>query len=111
MGAGLLAGVAALEGAREVVLHHHERWDGSGYPNAIRGRAISQGARVFAVADSIDAMLSPKPWRAPMTLDAMVGEIERGSGTLYDPDVVQAFSELGERTWLSVREDQPEPLS
>ncbi len=111
MGAGLLAGVAALEGAREVVLHHHERWDGSGYPNAIRGRAISLGARIFAVADSIDAMLSPKPWRAPMTLDAMVGEIERGSGTLYDPDVVQAFSELGERTWLSVREDQPEPLS
>ncbi|MEC9466131.1 MAG: HD domain-containing phosphohydrolase [Myxococcota bacterium] len=112
MGAGLLAGVPALKAAREVVLHHHERWDGSGYPNAIRGRAISLGGRIFAVADSIDAMLSPKPWRGPMSLDAMVQEILHGSGTLYDPDVVDAFSQVEPRRWITVREDQPEePLS
>ena len=111
MGASLLSGIQALESAREVVLHHHERWDGSGYPNAIQGRAICMGARIFGVADSIDSMLSPKPWRAAMSVDVMTQEIERGSGALYDPDVVTAFSEIDSDQWLSVREDQPEPLS
>ncbi len=73
------------------VLHHHERWNGNGYPDGLVGEAIPLGARIIFVADSYDAMTSGRLYRAPLSSPEAAREIERGSGTLYDPGVVEAF--------------------
>ncbi len=73
------------------VLHHHERWNGNGYPDGLVGEAIPLGARIIFVADSYDAMTSGRLYRTPLTSAEAAREIERGSGTLYDPAVVEAF--------------------
>ncbi len=77
-----------------VVRSHHERWDGCGYPDGLAGRAISLGARVFAVADALDAMTSHRPYRRARRWSSAVREIKRGAGGQFDPDVVAVFSEL-----------------
>src|SRR5438874_1097087 len=71
-----------------IVLQHHERLDGSGYPRGIGGNAILPGAKILAVADAADAMLSDRPYRAPLGIDAVVAELKQGKGQLYDPRVV-----------------------
>jgi putative nucleotidyltransferase with HDIG domain len=73
------------------IRHHHERWDGTGYPDGRRGLEISLLARVLAVADGYDAMTSPRSYRAPRTLAAACDELDRVSGTQYDPQIVNAF--------------------
>jgi diguanylate cyclase (GGDEF)-like protein len=98
LGAELLDGVALLagEGIR-VVRSHHERWDGRGYPDRLRGDEIPLGARVFAVADSLDAMTSNRPYRAPIAWEEAVDEIKEQAGRQFDPEVVAAFSAVEER--------------
>jgi HD-GYP domain-containing protein (c-di-GMP phosphodiesterase class II) len=88
----MLGGVAFLQGrGLEVVRAHHERWDGTGYPDATAGTDIPLGARVFAVADTLDAMTSDRPYRrAGRWRDAGV-EVLRQSGRQFDPTVVRAF--------------------
>jgi diguanylate cyclase (GGDEF)-like protein len=73
------------------VLHHHERWDGTGYPDALAGEAIPLGARIIFVADAFDAMTSNRMYRSPMSRAAAIEEVERCAGTQFDPDVVRAF--------------------
>ena len=73
------------------IRHHHERWDGAGYPDGLRGRAIPIGARVIAVADAYDAMTSDRPYRKALPHETAIAELQRGAGTQFDPDVVQAF--------------------
>jgi len=90
IGYDILAGVDFPWPVREMVLQHHERLDGSGYPNGLRGDQIEIGARIIAVADVVDAMSSHRPYRAAVGVDAAVGTITRGSGTVFDPDVVDA---------------------
>jgi ribonuclease P protein subunit RPR2 len=92
LGEQMLGGVAFLQGrGLEVVRAHHERWDGTGYPDAIAGTDIPLGARVFAVADTLDAMTSDRPYRrAGRWGDAGV-EVLRQSGRQFDPTVVRAF--------------------
>ena len=80
-----------LEGAVEIVRTHHERWDGAGYPSGLAGEQIPLAARVFAVADSFDAMTSDRPYRRAMSLDQALEEIRRGAATQFDPTVVRAF--------------------
>ncbi|HEY3542159.1 MAG TPA: diguanylate cyclase [Gaiellaceae bacterium] len=93
LGEQLLAGVEILQGAGlQIVRSHHERWDGSGYPDGLSGRAIPLAARVFAVADSLDAMTSDRPYRETGTWHDAVDEIERNAGTQFDPAVVDAFA-------------------
>jgi HD-GYP domain-containing protein (c-di-GMP phosphodiesterase class II) len=75
----------------EVVLQHHERIDGSGYPEGLKGNQIHLGARIIAVADVIDAMTTHRPYRAGLGLQTAEEEVERGRGTLYDEDVVAAY--------------------
>ena len=77
--------------AAEIVLAHHEHWDGTGYPRSLRGRDIPVGARIFAVIDAYDAMRSTRPYHQPMTSAQAVDEIRRFSGTQFDPEVVEAF--------------------
>jgi response regulator RpfG family c-di-GMP phosphodiesterase len=92
IGAQILHDVALLQGAGlDVVRHHHERWDGAGYPDRLAADQIPLGARVFAVADTLDAMTSDRPYRAALGWDDAVEEIMAQSGRQFDPDVVQAF--------------------
>lgn len=92
-GAAILQPVAALRelGVVDMVLHHHERWDGKGYPHGLKGRAIPLGARIITVADALSAMLQDRPYRTALSLDRAYAEIVRCAGTQLDPDVVDAF--------------------
>jgi response regulator RpfG family c-di-GMP phosphodiesterase len=93
IGAELLAGVPLLGGeGLEVVRCHHERWDGGGYPFGLAKDEIPLGARLFAVADALDAMTSERPYRRPLAWQAAVDEILRGMGSQFDPQVVRAFA-------------------
>lgn len=89
-GARLLSGVFADE-VVAVVRWHHERWDGRGYPDALPGGAIPFQARVVAVADAFRAMRERRPYRAPVEVSEAVAELERGAGTQWDPECVEAL--------------------
>jgi cyclic di-GMP phosphodiesterase len=92
MGEQMLRGVAFLQGEGiAVVRAHHERWDGAGYPDGLAGTDIPVGARVFAVADALDAMTSDRPYRRAGPWSGAVREIEAQSGRHFDPIVVRAF--------------------
>ena len=80
--------------AQRIALHHHEKWDGSGYPDGLAGTAIPYEARIAAVADVFDALTSKRPYKAAWSFDDAVAEIQRGSGTHFDPAVVDAFSSI-----------------
>jgi diguanylate cyclase (GGDEF)-like protein len=82
-----------VEPIAEWVLHHHERWDGSGYPDRLRGEEIPLGARIIFVADAFDAMTSERVYRKPLSERDAVSELERCAGSQFDPAIVGAFSE------------------
>lgn len=92
-GAAILRPVIGLNrlGVVDMVLHHHERYDGKGYPNKLAGGAIPLGARIIAVADSLSAMLQNRPYRKAMDFDTAMAEVVRCSGTQFDPRVVEAL--------------------
>jgi len=92
LGAQMLGGVAFLrDGAVDVVRSHHERWDGTGYPDALRGDEIPLAARIFAVADALDAMTSHRPYRESIGWRAARREIVAEAGEQFDPEVVAVF--------------------
>ncbi|MES1247662.1 MAG: HD domain-containing phosphohydrolase [Actinomycetota bacterium] len=94
IGEQMLAGVAVLQGpGLHIVRSHHERWDGKGYPDALGGEEIALGARVFAVADALDAMTSNRPYRRALSWRTARDEIVAQSGKQFDPQVVEAFRE------------------
>jgi ribonuclease P protein subunit RPR2 len=98
LGEQMLGGVAVLQGARpEVVRSHHERWDGDGYPDRLGGEDIPVGARVFAVADTLDAMTSDRPYRRALPWASAGAEILRQRGGQFDPAVVRAFQDAEPR--------------
>jgi HD-GYP domain-containing protein (c-di-GMP phosphodiesterase class II) len=90
-GASLVRPIRAALPALPYVLHHHERWDGHGYPNGLSGPTIPLEARVLAVADAFDAMTSPRPYRQTFTIERALEEIELCAGTQFDPQVAEAF--------------------
>ncbi len=87
----ILAQVPYLRPAARVVLAHHERWDGGGYPRGLKGENIPLGARIFAISDSYDAIISDRPYRDGKSPDAALQEILRCAGTQFDPKAVEAF--------------------
>ena len=89
-GYNILRRVADFQDIAVLILHHHERWDGQGYPDGLSGADIPLGSRIIAVADSIDAMMSGRSYRAAMTGAACRCEIEKNSGIMYDPRVASA---------------------
>jgi HD-GYP domain-containing protein (c-di-GMP phosphodiesterase class II) len=99
VGYELVKSISLLAGAEEVVLTHHERFDGSGYPQKMKGEEIPFGARIFAVADTLDAGTSNRPYRAALPLQVARDVIERGSGTLFDPLVVATSPRAPSDTW------------
>jgi HD-GYP domain-containing protein (c-di-GMP phosphodiesterase class II) len=90
-GARMIRGVRALRSALPCVLHHHERWDGGGYPAGLAGTAIPRPARILAVADAFDAMTSTRPYSAALPHEAAVAEVGRCAGTQFDPAATSAF--------------------
>lgn len=77
-----------------ILRHHHERWDGLGYPDGLRGEAIPVGARIIGVVDAFDAMTQYRIYRAPMSVPDAVAELRRGRGSQFDPDLVDTFIEV-----------------
>jgi putative nucleotidyltransferase with HDIG domain len=104
-GARILAGIPYLSGAAEIVHHHHEHYDGSGYPDGLAGEDIPLGARIFSLADALDAMTSDRPYRKAMTLEDAITEIERCSGKQFDPSIVSAFLRIPVDRLAAVRSD------
>jgi len=102
-GLRIIEGVDFLAGARFVVGQHHEKFDGSGYPNKLKGDSIHIHARIFAVADAFDAILSDRPYRAGQSYDIACKEIMAGSGAHFDPRIVNAFMSISREEWDEIR--------
>jgi HD-GYP domain-containing protein (c-di-GMP phosphodiesterase class II) len=96
IGAHIVGEVEFLAPVRPIIRHHHERWDGLGYPDGLAGEDIPKAARIFAVADAADAMLHDRPYRKALSLAQARDEITKAAGTQFDPAVVQAFIVLSE---------------
>jgi putative nucleotidyltransferase with HDIG domain len=90
-GVSIIEPIHSLESIVAAVLYHHERWDGDGYPGGISGEEIPLMARILAVADSFDAMVSNRPYRDGLSLPEAEVELENCAGTQFDPRVVRAF--------------------
>jgi len=109
LGRRLVERIPFLRGAVPIVYHHHERWDGTGYPSALKGELIPLGARVFAVADAFDAMTCDRPYSVAIPFEAARVEIERSAGTHFDPAVVQAFLRVPLELLESIRNGSLDP--
>jgi HD-GYP domain-containing protein (c-di-GMP phosphodiesterase class II) len=103
IGYDIVCRVAFLARPSEIVLTHQERFDGTGYPQGLVGSEIPLGARIFSVADTLDAMTSDRPYRRALPFAEARDEIVRYSGVQFDPDVVQAFLSVPEDTWIRIR--------
>lgn len=102
-GLKIIEGVEFLSEARFVVGQHHEKYDGSGYPNKLRGSAIHIHARIFAVADAFDAIRSDRPYRAAQSYEKACDEITAHAGTHFDPQVVSAFMSIRRDEWNEIQ--------
>lgn len=94
MGEEIVMGAGWLDGGREVVASHHEKWDGTGYPHGQVGEAIPLVARIFAIVDVFDALCSRRPYKEPIALAAVMEILQQGSGTHFDPNLLKTFSGL-----------------
>jgi putative two-component system response regulator len=111
-GAEMIKDIPYLSPAIPVVRYHHERWDGSGYPQGLSGEAIPLVARVVTVADGFDAMTTDRPYSTARSLDQARQEIIAGSGTRYDPDVVAAFNKAWDASRIhEIAAQPPDTLS
>ena len=116
IGYRLASRVEFLKGAAKIILSHHERFDGKGYPYGLEGENIPLGARVFAVVDALDAITSDRPYRKAKPFSVAREEIAKHSSTQFDPRVIEAFMSVPESTWVQIRasvtrkvEASPEP--
>jgi len=98
-GARLVVPLRRFHDALPYVLFHHERWDGGGYPAGLSGRRIPIEARILAIADAFDAMISSRPYRPALTHEHALGEVEAGAGTQFDPVAAELFVETWADGW------------
>lgn len=110
IGYGMLVRIPFLREAAEIVLAHQEYFDGTGYPRGLKGEEIPLGARIFAVADALDAMISDRPYRRALPIRHAREEITRCSGTQFDPKVVEVFLSLPDSHWSELREQTGAPF-
>jgi HD-GYP domain-containing protein (c-di-GMP phosphodiesterase class II) len=96
IGADIVRPIPFLAGAMDIIMSHHERFDGGGYPQGLIGEQIPKEARIFAVADAFDAMTSDRPYREALDMDEALDRIRLGSGSQFDPCVVEAFLGLAD---------------
>jgi HD-GYP domain-containing protein (c-di-GMP phosphodiesterase class II)/signal transduction histidine kinase len=99
---GLLRTFEFSEDLKKAILHHHERYDGKGYPEGLKGKDIPFISRVLAVVDSYCAMITEKPYRKAIAANEALSEIKAGSGSIYDPEVVEAFEEVFEELFQEI---------
>ena len=97
MGAEILSGIEGGAPLAEIVRHHHENWDGSGYPDGLRGEGIPMGARILAVVDCYDALTSYRPYRKPLQHAEALAMIIGSRGSMYEPDILDAFVRVLQR--------------
>ncbi len=105
IGYDMIRSIEFLNTPAAIVLSHQERFDGRGYPRCLRGEEIHIGARIFAVADTLDAMTSDRPYRKGTTFENAVDEIQRCAGSQFDPEVVRAFLDIGVKNLRRIKED------
>ncbi len=103
IGFGLVKNVGMVREIGNIILHHHERFDGSGYPEGLKAEDIPLEARIFSVADTLDAITSPRPYREARDFTAAGEEIAGYSGTQFDPEIVKAFQKHPAHVWERVR--------
>jgi len=99
VGHEILTGINYFKGAAELVLAHHERYDGNGYPNGLKGDAIPVSARIFALVDTLDAMTSDRPYRKALPFGAVIDEVAKCSGYQFDPALVDVFLKVQKKDW------------
>jgi response regulator RpfG family c-di-GMP phosphodiesterase len=102
IGYDMVRKISFLSGAAQILLAHQEYFDGTGYPQGLRGAEIPLGARIFSVADTLDAMTSDRPYRTGLSFQVAREEIVRCSGSQFDPDVVHAFLSIPEKVWKDI---------
>ena len=110
IGYAVLERIPFLKEAAEIVLAHQEFYDGSGYPRGLKGEEIPLGARIFGVADTLDAMISDRPYRKALPISAAREEIKKYSGIQFDPRVVETFLAQPERVWRELHEKTGDPF-
>jgi HD-GYP domain-containing protein (c-di-GMP phosphodiesterase class II) len=101
----ILKKIPFLTEASEIVYAHQERFDGTGYPRGLKGDEIPLGARIFSIADTMDAMTSDRPYRQAQSMSAAREEIKRWSGRQFDPKVVETFLSMPEDIWMNLRRE------
>jgi HD-GYP domain-containing protein (c-di-GMP phosphodiesterase class II) len=101
----MLKKIPFLSEASEIVYAHQERYDGTGYPRNLRGDQIPLGARIFSIADTLDAITSDRPYRAAQSIQVAREEVERFSGRQFDPEIVRVFMEMPDTIWEDLRKE------
>jgi putative nucleotidyltransferase with HDIG domain len=99
MGYNMIRNIEFLVNATDVVLSHHERFDGAGYPHGLRGTRIPLHARIFSIMDTMDAMTSDRPYRSALPFSKVASEADRQSGPQFDPEIVETFLSAPQTTW------------
>ncbi|GIW48448.1 MAG: two-component system response regulator [Deltaproteobacteria bacterium] len=103
MGYELLKKIDFLEEAAEIVLSHHEHYNGKGYPRGLKGEQIPLGARIFSVVDALDAMTSNRPYRQALSFEEAIERIAKSSGSQFDPSIVRVFLSIPKEEWMEIR--------
>ncbi|MGH2614239.1 MAG: HD-GYP domain-containing protein, partial [Thermomicrobiales bacterium] len=96
IGAEIVSRLEVYKQSVDAIRHHHERWDGTGYPDGLAGERIPLGSRIIAVADAFDAMTSERVYRPAMSAEAAFAELRKGSGAQFDPQIVELFAQAFE---------------
>jgi HD-GYP domain-containing protein (c-di-GMP phosphodiesterase class II) len=107
VGASMLKALGEMNPIVPLILHHHESWDGTGYPDGLKGEEIPLMSRILAVADAYDAMTSDRPYRRALSVTDTIDEIKRCSGVSFDPRVVEAFLEVLAEQGITAAEPAP----
>jgi putative nucleotidyltransferase with HDIG domain len=110
IGYNMLIRIPFLRDAAEIVLAHQEFYNGTGYPRELKGEEIPLGARIFTIADSLDAMISDRPYRRALPMSHARDEIKRCAGTQFDPAIVEVFMAINENHWMELRESLGSPF-
>lgn len=100
IGYRMIRNIDFLTGAGEILMYHHEKYNGEGYLKRLQGKEIPLAARIFSVIDTLDAMTSDRPYRKPLPYSAVVEELKTLSGAQFDPEIVERFLEIPESAWL-----------